>query len=323
MPGPMTRITRIAPLLASLALAGCATTPQGQASGQQGYAFSFFDIFWLLFILSAFQPLLQQRYLAMQRTRAIRQLERSRGSRVITLIHRQEGFAFLGIPFARYIDIDDSEHIIRAIELTDDAIPIDLVLHTPGGLVLAAEQIAKALADHPAKVTVMVPHYAMSGGTLIALAADEIVMAPSAVLGPVDPQLGQWPARSIVEAAEAKTDINKVDDQTLILADVSRKALRQVKEFVERLLRPRLGDKAEEIAATLSQGTWTHDFPITVDHARSLGLTVSTDLPDEVRAIMELYPQPRNQRPSVEYIPMPYRRHDGAERLPPRDPDRR
>ena len=299
-------------LLAAVASAGCAGQggPDGAAGG---YAFSFFDVFWLLFILSAFQPMLQQRILAAQRTRAIRLIEKRRGSRVVTLIHRQEGLSFLGIPFARYIDIDDSEHLIRAIELTDDAIPLDVVLHTPGGLVLAAEQIAKALADHPAKVTVFVPHYAMSGGTLIALAADEIVMAPSAVLGPVDPQLGQWPARSIVAAVEAKTDVNEVDDETLILADVSRKALRQVKEFVEELLRPKLGDRAPEVAERLSQGTWTHDFPITVELARSLGLPVSTDLPDEVRAIMELYPQPRNQRPSVEYIPMPYRRPDTGE----------
>jgi len=54
----------------------------------------------------------------------------------------------------------------------------------PGGLVLAAEQIAPALRRHSGTVTVFVPRYAMSGGTLIALAADEIVMDPNAVLGP-------------------------------------------------------------------------------------------------------------------------------------------
>lgn len=62
--------------------------------------------------------------------------------------------------------------MLRAIELTDPSVPIDLIIHTPGGLVLAAEQIARALSRHPSQVTVMVPHYAMSGGTLIALAAD-------------------------------------------------------------------------------------------------------------------------------------------------------
>jgi ClpP class serine protease len=265
-------------------------------------------IVWLIFLLSTIQPLLQQRVLLARRIGAIHRLERSRKSRVITLIHRQEAFSFFGLPFARYIDVEDSAEIIRAIELTDQAVPIDLIVHTPGGLVLAAEQIARALQSHPAPVTVMVPHYAMSGGTMIALGADQILMAPSAVLGPVDPQIGQQPAASIIAAVERKTDINKVDDQTLILADVSKKAREQVRTFVFELL---VGngtpeDQADKLAGTLSEGRWTHDFPITAQAAIELGLKVSTDLPKEAREIMSLYPQPRGRRPSVEYIPQPY-----------------
>jgi Serine dehydrogenase proteinase len=74
--------------------------------------------------------------------------------------------SFLGFPIARYIDIEDSEAVLRAIQLTDPDVPIDLILHTPGGLVLAATQIADALRAHPSKVTVFVPHYAMSGATV-------------------------------------------------------------------------------------------------------------------------------------------------------------
>ena len=124
------------------------------------------------------------------RTRKIMQIENKRGSRVILLVHRQETMRFLGFPIVRYIDVNDSEDVLRAIQLTGDDVPLDIILHTPGGLVLAALQIARAIGDHKAKVTVFVPHYAMSGGTLIALAADEIVMSKYAVLGPVDPQLG-------------------------------------------------------------------------------------------------------------------------------------
>ena len=142
--------------------------------------------------------------LATRRYRAIRKLEQRRGSRVITLIHRQESISLLGIPLRRFIDVEDSEQVLRAIRLTPDTVPIDLVAHTPGGLVLASEQIARALHRHPARVTVIVPHYAMSGGTLLALAADEIVMDENAVLGPVDPQIGQWPAASIIKVAESQ-----------------------------------------------------------------------------------------------------------------------
>jgi ClpP class serine protease len=264
------------------------------------------DLIWIFLIVSSLQPVLQQRVLAARRAHELRALEKRRGSRVITLIHRRESFSFLGLPFGGYLDIDDSEAVIRAIEMTGKEVPIDLVLHTPGGLVLASEQIAAALADHPAPVTVHTPHYAMSGGTLIALAADRIVLSPSAVLGPVDPQIGGYPAASILAAVERK-DANETDDKTLIFADISRKAQAQVRDFVSEILRRQLPDeRAAALATTLSDGRWTHDFPVDVKLAQSLGLNVSTDLPDEVRELMRLYPQPRGRRPSVEYIPAPY-----------------
>ena len=80
------------------------------------------------------------------------------------LIHRQESISLLGIPISRYINIEDSEQVLRAIRLTPANVPIDLILHTPGGLVLATEQIARALIRHQAKVSVFIPHSAMSGG---------------------------------------------------------------------------------------------------------------------------------------------------------------
>jgi ClpP class serine protease len=162
------------------------------------------DLFWLFFMFSAIQPLLRQRLLDAMRARKIAQLEQARNSRVILLVHRQETMRFLGFPVARYIDINDSEDVLRAIQMTDDDIPLDIVLHTPGGLVLAALQIARAIHEHKAKVTVFVPHYAMSGGTLISMAADEIVMCKHSVLGPIDPQLGQSPAASLLKVVEEK-----------------------------------------------------------------------------------------------------------------------
>src|SRR6266404_7762221 len=149
------------------------------------------DIFWLFFMLSALQPVIKQRLLEASRKRMIALIERDRKSRVILLVHRQETMSFLGFPVFRYIDVNDSEEVLRAIHLTDPSVPIDIVLHTPGGLVLASLQIARAIHKHKGKVTAVVPHYAMSGGTLIALAANQIVMSEYAVLGPVDPQLGQ------------------------------------------------------------------------------------------------------------------------------------
>lgn len=171
---------------------------------------------------------------------------------------------------------------------------------------LAAEQIALALCRHSAKVTVFVPHYAMSGGTLIALAADEIVMDENAVLGPIDPQIGELPAASLLSVVEQK-GADHIDDQTLVLVDVARKALAQMQLTVERILSKHLApDRAKAMAELLTSGRWTHDYPIGVDEARQLGLSVSAGVPDEVYDLMSLFPQATQRRPSVQFVPMPY-----------------
>jgi ClpP class serine protease len=264
------------------------------------------SIVFLLFFLLLLVPSVSRRRLQVKRYRAIRALERRRASRVITLIHRQEAVSLLGIQLRRFIDVEDSEQVLRAIRLTPDSVPLDLVVHTPGGLVLASEQIARALHRHPARVTVIVPHYAMSGGTLLALAADEILLDENAVLGPVDPQIGQWPAASIIKVAESKP-LERVNDETLILADLARKAQSQIKESVLNLLLDDFPpDRAEYIVDQLTTGKWTHDFPLTVEALAELGLRVKTELPVEAFNLMDLYPQGGRQRPSVQYVPLPY-----------------
>ena len=270
---------------------------------------SFGDLIWLFFMFTAIQPILQQKMLEAMRMRKISQLERERKSRVILLVHRQETMRLLGFPIARYIDINDSEEILRAIQMTDADVPVDLVLHTPGGLVLAALQIAKAVREHKAKVTVFVPHYAMSGGTLIALAADEIVMCEHSVLGPIDPQLGESPAASLIKVVGEKP-IAKIDDKTLVLADVGRKAIAQVRQAASELMTRRLSaEQATALAEKLTCGTWTHDYPIWASTAKSLGLSISTNMPNDVLQLLTLYPQPvRMQGGGVEYLPVERRK---------------
>lgn len=263
----------------------------------------FTDIFWIFIILTSLQPMLKQRLLEASRRRLIAEIERKRGSRVILLAHRLETMSFLGFPIVRYIDINDSEEVIHAIRLTDPSVPIDFILHTPGGLVLPATQIARAINRRKGKVTAIVPHYAMSGGTLIALAADEIVMSDHAVLGPVDPQLGQFPAVSLLKTVAEKSK-DRLEDETLILADQAQKAITQVQATIRELLGGKYADSvADNLASTLSQGKWTHDFPITFDFAKELGLHVSSDVPAEVLELMTLYPQPVRRYPTVEYLP--------------------
>jgi ClpP class serine protease len=266
------------------------------------------EVFWILLILISFAPLFQQRMLDMSRLRLMRKIELKRGSRVIALIHRQESMSILGIPISRYIDIQDSEELLRAIKLTDEKIPIDIILHTPGGLVLASEQIAYALAKRKAKVTVFVPHYAMSGGTMIALAAEEVIMDENAVLGPVDPQIGNYPAVSVLKVIKDKP-AKDIDDETMIMADISRKAIVQVKDTIKKIACCHYSEaEVKKLVTQLASGQWTHDYPISYEEAKELGFKVSNKMPEDVYRLMNLYPQSRARRPSVEFIPIPYER---------------
>lgn len=271
----------------------------------------FADFLWLFFILWVFLTFItpQMRYSALRKARAniIRGLEVMYNSKVITLIHRQERISLFGIPIYKFIDIEDSEEVLRAIRSTPPDKGIMLIMHTPGGLMLAASQIALALKRHPGKKIVVVPHYAMSGGTLIALAADEIWMDPDAVLGPVDPQIGTQsgtlPAPSIVKVVREK-GVDKVDDNTLILADIAEKALNQTKDLVKKLLEGKLSqDKMELVIDRLVMGRYTHDWPITAEELKELGLNVKTEIPPAIYSLMSLYPQEAVRRPAVEYLP--------------------
>jgi ClpP class serine protease len=247
------------------------------------------------------QPIIRQQALKSARKRIIHKLEEKNNSRVITLIHRQESMSFFGFPVMRYIDINDSEQLMRIIQMTDDEMPIDLIIHTPGGLALASLQIARALRNHKGRVRVFIPHYAMSGGTLIALAADDIIMSENAMLGPVDPQLGQYPAPSIVNVLNKKS-VDKIDDETLIMADVAQKAINQLYNSIISLLPDTYSiEEKKHISNMLTQGFWTHDYPITVDVAKELGLHVSTDMDALVYKLMDLFPQATNASPSVEH----------------------
>ncbi|CAF0697340.1 SDH family Clp fold serine proteinase [Candidatus Methylacidithermus pantelleriae] len=269
------------------------------------------DLFWLFLIFGALQPAISQKLLEAARQRLIAALEAKRQSRVILLVHRQETMSWFGFPVMRYIDLEDSEEIIRAIHLTGPSIPLDLVLHTPGGLALAAAQIARAIRSRKSPVTVFVPHYAMSGGTLIALAADQIVMCEHSVLGPVDPQLGEWPAASVLKVLERKP-ASEIEDRTWILADQASKAISQVKELVREILHSHYPeDTVKEIADRLTEGYWTHDYPITYQKAKELGLRVSNEMPNEVLQLMALYPQPVRRHSGVEYLPFPYEKPAG------------
>lgn len=223
-----------------------------------------------------------------QRREIISALETERGTKVITLIHRREPWETDSKEQeVAHLTVEDSEFILMQIRSTPPDRPIDLIIHTPGGLALAAEMIATAVKLHPAKVTVIVPFYAMSGGTLIALAANEICMEPYSVLGPVDPQIGSWPAGALIHLTEKKP-VQMVSDQMWMLAEIARLSLASVQRFIMWLLADKLPQQAAaQTAEFLTGGYLSHDTPIMFDAARGLGLPVNTNVPAHVYELFE------------------------------------
>ncbi|HYG59698.1 MAG TPA: ATP-dependent Clp protease proteolytic subunit [Symbiobacteriaceae bacterium] len=245
------------------------------------------DLLWLWMILGfTVLPAVKTALQTMRRKQILAKLERERGSKVITMIHRQQP-GILGALMARYINLDDSEQMMQTIARAGDK-PIDLVLHTPGGLVIAAEQIARVLKAHKAGVTVIVPQFAMSGGTLLAMAADQIIMDRHAMLGPVDPQLGGMPASAYMRVLKEK-DRNAVQDDTLMMADMAEKATNQLRDMAFGLLKDKMGEaRATEVATMMTEGRWTHDFPLHAEQLQEMGFPVSTAIPQEFWELLGL-----------------------------------
>jgi len=254
----------------------------------------------VLMVLTAIPKIQKSRY----RRRLIRQLGEKRCSQVVTMIHRAGG----PIPFvgAGSIGLPEAESILKMIRQTPSDKPIDLVVHTPGGMVLATTQIARALKNHPAPVRVIIPHWAMSGGTLLSLAADEIIMDKNAVLGPVDPQTIRFPnavpMASVLRVVKEKSK-DEIDDTTWILAHQSEMAIKQIEDQITWLLTDQVGDeRARELGKAFTEGRWTHDFPLTSDALLAMGLKVSTEVPDEAYELLEAFPQGAKFR-SVQWLP--------------------
>ena len=219
-----------------------------------------------------------------RRQNIIEDLERERGTKVITMIHKKELWTEPGED--PEIGIEDTVKVLMEIQKTSRDKPIDMIIHTPGGYAVAAQMMAMAIKFHPAKVTVMIPFYAMSGGSLMSLAAGEIRMEKYSVLGPVDPQIptpgGMYPAGSLATLMKTKP-IQTISDRMVILAEGGNLEIENAKAFVKWLLEGKMDmQQAESVADFLARGYMSHATPITLDVARSLGLNVVEGVPDKV-----------------------------------------
>ena len=228
----------------------------------------------------------------------ISKMEAARGSRVICIIH-QAGME------SHSVDTVTTEDILTALQSTPPGTPLDIILQTPGGFAYQAHQIALALKAHRGRKTVFVPYFAMSGGTIIALAADEIIMSPHACLGPIDGQFPVYhlhrmmPTRAVLSLLETKPK-RRIHDELLELGNLCKRGIVQDHKNALDLMHGTYSPAAaNRIAHTLNDGGLTHGYPVTLSNAKNLGLNVSAAMPAEAVAIVRAYRRNRFGKRSV------------------------
>lgn len=210
--------------------------------------------------------------------------------------------AFGGPPGAASFNIDDVQLFMAA--LIDVRGPrLDLVLHSPGGSAEAVEQLVSYLRSKFSDIRVIVPQNAMSAATMLACAANSIVMGRHSALGPIDPQIvfqsesGRMavPAQSILDEYQAAQEAIKKGDSPILWAQKigsyppgfliqCNKLILLAKELVASWLSdymfeddPEGSIKAMHIAEWLANNKefQTHGRPIPYSIAHEKGLRVS------------------------------------------------
>ena len=205
---------------------------------------------------------------------------------------------WLSNPGAFGIDVNDEDKaaFMMAIHGLDKTKGLDLILHTPGGGIAAAESLVDYLRRvFGCDIRAIVPHLAMSAGTMIACTCKSIVMGKHSNLGPIDPQLGGLPAAAVkkeIERAIAEIQANPerlqfwqfvLGKYTPTFVGQCEQAVSMAAEFVrDRLIDNMLsGDpdaqaKAEAIVTGLSDvdDNKSHSRHIHIDKCEALGLKI-------------------------------------------------
>jgi ATP-dependent protease ClpP protease subunit len=205
---------------------------------------------------------------------------------------------WLSNPTAFGIDVNDEDKaaFMMAIHGLDKAKGLDLILHTPGGGIAAAESLVDYLRRiFGCDIRAIIPHLAMSAGTMIACACKSIVMGKQSNLGPIDPQLGGLPAAAVKKEIERAIDeIQKnperlhfwqfvLNKYTPTFVGQCEQAVVMAAEFVKARLEDNMfaGDpdasmRADTIVTGLSDvdDNKSHSRHIHIDKCESLGLKI-------------------------------------------------
>ena len=194
------------------------------------------------------------------------------------------------------IDDNDKNAFMQAVCGLDRSKGLDLILHTPGGQIAAAESLVSYLKALLGKdIRVFVPQIAMSAGTMIALSSKEIIMGKQSNLGPIDPQFGGMSCAGIIEEFnEACSDVKANPEMARVWGPIiskyhptfigdCKKAMTWADTIVNKWLTENMFSaytdaeaRARKVVDALSShnATYSHSRHIHIDELNNLGLKI-------------------------------------------------
>ena len=164
------------------------------------------------------------------------------------------------------INDEDKNGFMTVLHELDHEKGLDLILHTFGGQIGAAESLVDYLRDvFGTNIRAFVPQLAMSGGTIIACGCKEIYMGKHSSLGPIDPHIGEIAAYGVIEEFKrASRDVKENPDTILVwqpilskypiaFIDRCEKALEMVEQMVKGWLTTGMFENDNDEIETLDE----------------------------------------------------------------------
>jgi len=223
----------------------------------------------------------------------VSQYEKKYNAKIFYFIHRKKNLGIFGIPLYEYLEVYDAHRFLRDLRSVPQDKNLVIILHSPGGELLAAMQIAKVLKDWKGRVDVVVPYYAMSAGTLIALSADVIYAYKDVAFGPIDPQVTfgngdkYTSAVDVYRTCRNKTFFLSLEDN--VICETSRKVVKQMEIFLrEVVLNGRDQKTVNNVINAFLYTEKPHDSPFFASDLRKMGLNVIFEIPKELNELSSL-----------------------------------
>lgn len=217
---------------------------------------------------------------------------------IMAIIHNNDDSILLKDISGKMITIKTQMDFIKSYEKLDKDSDISLILHTTGGDLSSAEAITNFILNHTGKGKFIcyIPYYSYSGGCMIALACDEIVMRKNAIIGPCDAQkpMGSFSIYSVASIVDAvnykKENREKISEEWLASSYDAKLCQERQKKYLEKLIK--YNKFTEQIGNTIYDeffsGKYNHDKTFSAQETKELGVnvTIVDEMPSKIKNVI-------------------------------------